>query len=166
MPGLMSNPEATSTRIFWGIIALIVLGIIYYLMSSSSELFESNGKSVEVPPIYDRLTGSIVTGGEFLGVPEKIDPAWGATYGEVDKLDDGNNGMYGLNYAMCSKACCSPQYPPPFEVDKDVVTDKMKGEFVPSQYMCNNAWQDSGCVCMTKNENNFLSSRGGNCTKQ
>lgn len=158
----MSNPEATTTRIIWGIIALIVLGIIYYLMSSSTEYLEDK----DVPPIYDRGTASIITGSEFLGVPEHIDPAWGATYGEVDKLDDGNNGMYGLNYAMCSKSCCSPQYPPPFEVDKDVVVDKMKGEFVPSQYMCNNAWQDSGCVCMTKNENNFLSSRGGNCTKQ
>jgi len=39
----------------------------------------------------------------------------------------------------------------------------MKGEFVPSPYSCNNAWQDSGCVCMTKNQKDFLASRGGNC---
>ena len=75
----------------------------------------------------------------------------------------GNDGIYGLNYAMCSKSCCSPQYPTPFNQDTDVVVDKMKGEFAPNSYKCNNAWQDSGCLCMTNNQKDFLTSRGGNC---
>lgn len=160
-------PESTRKIIFYGLLVLLVLGVIYYYLPGSEKFeVESAQEQVEVPPIYDRKTGSVVTGSEFLGVPEKVDPAWGATYGEVDKLDDGGNGMFGLNYAMCSKSCCSPQYPPQgFNLDEDVVVDKMKGDFVPSQYMCNNAWQDSGCVCMDKKENNFLAARGGNCPR-
>ena len=158
-------PESTQRIMLYGVLALAVLTLIYYLISEpKSERFTSNDQQVNVPPIYDRLTGSIVTGSEFVGVPDEVAPAWGASFGEVDKLDDGGNGMFGLNYAMCSKSCCGPQYPPQgFKLDKDVVVDKMKGEFVGSQYVCNNAWQDSGCVCMTKKENNFLVSRGGNC---
>ena len=156
----------TGKRILYGVIALLVLALAYYLITNGNERFTSNEQEIKVPPIYDRLTGSVVTGSQFLGVPDEVAPAWGASFGEVDKLDDGGNGMFGLNYAMCSKSCCSPQYPPQgFELDKDVVVDDMKGDFVPSQYVCNNAWQDSGCVCMSKKENNFLAGRGGNCSR-
>ena len=152
-------------KIKYGIIAFIVLVIVYYLLSDPRENFESSSQSAEVkvPALYNRETGQVVSGSDFLGVPDEVATAWGASYGTNDKLDDGNDGIYGLNYAMCSKSCCGPQYPPPFEVDKDVVVDKMKGDFVPNSYKCNNAWQDSGCVCMTKNQKDFLSSRGGNC---
>jgi hypothetical protein len=37
-----------------------------------------------------------------------------------------------------------------------------KDEFIPTNYSCNNAWQDSGCVCMTKKQSNFLGNRGNN----
>ena len=153
-------------KIKYGILAFLVLVLVYYLITvPSEENFESSEKQTEVmiPALYDRETGKIVSGSEFLGVPDEVATAWGASYGINENLDDGNDGIYGLNYSMCSKSCCSPQYPPPFEVDKDVVVDKMKGDFVPSPYSCNNAWQDSGCVCMTKNQKGFLSSRGGNC---
>ena len=152
-------------KIKYGIIAFIVLVIVYYVLSDPRENFESSSQSAEVkvPALYNRETGQVVSGSDFLGVPDEVATAWGASYGTNDKLDDGNDGIYGLNYAMCSKSCCGPQYPPPFEVDKDVVVDKMKGDFVPNSYKCNNAWQDSGCVCMTKNQKDFLSSRGGNC---
>jgi hypothetical protein len=154
-------------KIKYGILAFLVLLIVYYLITvpSDKENFEAATKQTEVkiPALYDRESGQVVSGSEFLGVPDEVATAWGASYGTNENLDDGNDGVYGLNYAMCSKSCCSPQYPPPFEVDKDVVVDKMKGEFVPSPYACNNAWQDSGCVCMTKNQKDFLSSRGGNC---
>jgi hypothetical protein len=152
-------------KIKYGVIAFIVLVIVYYLLSDPRENFESSSQSAEVkvPALYNRETGQVVSGSDFLGVPDEVATAWGASYGTNDKLDDGNDGIYGLNYAMCSKSCCGPQYPPPFEVDKDVVVDKMKGDFVPNSYKCNNAWQDSGCVCMTKNQKDFLSSRGGNC---
>jgi len=153
-------------KMLLGVAALVVLVIIYYLITKPNEEFTSNDQEITVPSaIYDRETGQIMSGGTaqvpFLGVPDEVQPAWGAKFGEVDKLDDGGNGMFGLNYSMCSKSCCSPQYPPPFELDTDVVASK--GDFVPNSYKCNNAWQDSGCVCMTGKERDFLASRGGNC---
>jgi hypothetical protein len=80
----------------------------------------------------------------------------------INKLDDGNNGDNGLLYAPCSMACCTPQYPPPFKTgcDKEICGNKDK--YVPTNYKCNNAWQNTGCLCMTKEQSDFLASRGGN----
>ena len=120
-----------------------------------------------VPMLYDRTTGIQTAASEFVGLPEEIIPAWSdsdvvANYGKIDKLDDGYNGAMGLNYNMCSKSCCGPQYPPPFATDSDVMVEKHKGEFVPNNYMCNNAWNDSGCVCMTQKQHDYIQSRGNN----
>jgi hypothetical protein len=77
-------------------------------------------------------------------------------------LDDGAGGSAGLQFNMCSKSCCSEQYPLPFKMPVDSAVCASKSEFVPNNYMCNNAWQDTGCVCMTKDQANFIGSRGGN----
>lgn len=77
-------------------------------------------------------------------------------------LDDGENGTAGLNFNQCSKSCCSDQYPLPFKMPADESVCASKDSFVPTNYTCNNAWQDSGCVCLTKDQANFLGSRGGN----
>jgi hypothetical protein len=131
-------------------------------------------KQPEVAPgitLYDRHTGSVVSGSEFVGLPNEIEPANGdatvPNYGAVDRLDDGYNGAGGLNYNVCSKSCCGPQYPPPFGLEEDEYVAKHKGDFVPNDYMCNNAWNNSGCVCMTKDQREYISSRGHNAiTKQ
>ena len=83
-------------------------------------------------------------------------------YGEMDILDDGNNGNSGLQFNMCSKSCCSPQYPPPFPLPVDTMVCMSGQEFVPSSYTCRNEMQNAGCVCMTKEQSEFLGSRGGN----
>ncbi len=71
-----------------------------------------------------------------------------ALYGEIDILDDGMNGNAGLHYNLCSKSCCSLQYPPPYGVVKtDPQLCNSKTEFVASNYVCNNGWQDTGCLC-------------------
>lgn len=118
------------------------------------------------PRVYDRISGQITDASEFVGLPEQIYPANGgnavSNYGVVEKLDDGYNGEMGLNYNMCSKACCSPQYPTPFALESDEQVNKMKDKFVLNNYACNNAWNNAGCVCMTKEQHNYLSSRGGN----
>ena len=163
----------------YGIIAFVVLVIIYYFMtgsenfvgvspgSSGSRSPMSNQDLMQIPALYNRRTGDVVTGSEFLGVPDEIASAWGAKFGENDNLNAGgptSDGSEGLNYNMCSKSCCSAQYPPPFPLDDDVVVAQMKkdGKFVPTSYSCNNAWQDSGCVCMTPKQHDFLASRGNN----
>jgi len=129
-------------------------------------------KQDEIPTpvmLYDRHTGVVTAASEFVGLPNKIEPAEGSqlvsNYGRVDRLDDGYNGEMGLNYNMCSKSCCSQQYPPPFALEEDVMVEKMKDKFVPNNYTCNNAWNNTGCVCMTKNQRDYIEGRGGNGTK-
>lgn len=77
-------------------------------------------------------------------------------------LDDGANGNMGLQNNLCSKSCCSAQYPVPFKLNYDDMVCRQNQEFVPNNIMCNNSWQDSGCLCMTKNQFNNLANRGGN----
>ena len=166
------------------IIVVLLIIVIIYLSVKVGEKFETvyqpsvlqvdNTQTkygdVAVPTrLYDRRTGVVTDASQFVTLPNEIIPAWGLeqdeslnNYGLVDKLDDGNDGLMGLNYNMCSKSCCSKQYPTPFTQDVDVVAESMSDKFTPSQYTCNNAWQDTGCVCMTKNQKSFLASRGNN----
>ena len=83
-------------------------------------------------------------------------------YGKMDILDDGANGNAGLNFNMCSPSCCSPQYPPSFPMPVDPMICMSGQDFVPSPYTCKNDLQNSGCLCMTKDQSDLLYSRGGN----
>ncbi len=119
--------------------------------------------------LYDKKTGLIMSGSEF----DKND--FEGRYVPLDAedipinviapdsflLDDGNNGRTGLHTNMCSKQCCSGQYPLPFKLSHDKKLCNLKN-FAPSNLMCNNAWQDSGCLCLTKPQANMLYNRGGN----
>lgn len=116
------------------------------------------------PAFFDAGSGTILAGPEF--VPNQyVTPFYQASVGNSDSsylLDDGKGGQAGLQYNQCSKACCSPQTPVPFGVPVEKSVCDSKSEFVPNPYTCNNSWQDSGCVCMTKDQANFIGSRGGN----
>lgn len=116
------------------------------------------------PAFYDAGSGVLMDGGEF--TPKELLSPWYQTYtGNVKQqyiLDDGGNGSNGLHYNMCSKACCSEQYPLPFKLPFEERVCLNKQKFVPSPYMCNNAWQDTGCVCMTKGQSDFIGGRGNN----
>lgn len=79
-------------------------------------------------------------------------------------LDDGAGGEMEIQHNLCSKSCCSAQWPTPFKqkFDPYVCGAKNSGEFIPSQIFCNNSFQDSGCLCLTKKQGQFLYNRGGN----
>lgn len=94
-------------------------------------------------------------------------PPWKKIYTEGDDksmylLDDGGNGNLGLQYNMCSKSCCSSQWPTPFSLPTDPLICNNKDKFMPSPYYCNNGWQDSGCLCLTKPQYANLMNRGNN----
>lgn len=93
----------------------------------------------------------------------------------VNKPMDFNNASFGDNYfidvgevgtslsnAMCSKSCCSPQYPLPFSLPTDKMVCNSGEKYVSSGITCNNGWQDTGCLCMTEDQANFLATRGKN----
>jgi hypothetical protein len=101
----------------------------------------------------------------FIPMPDKIDYPWSANtgdYGATDILNDGGNGNLGLNFSMCSKSCCSSQYPPPFSVSPDNYVLMSDKEFLPTPYTCNNGFQDSGCACVTREQSDFMRHRGNN----
>jgi hypothetical protein len=116
------------------------------------------------PTFFDAGSGTIMSGSEF--IPSQfLSPWYNAYTGNVKNqylLDDGAGGAAGLQFNMCSKSCCKEQYPLPFKMPVDSAVCNSKDKFVPNNYTCNNAWQDSGCVCMTKEQADLIGDRGGN----
>jgi hypothetical protein len=96
-------------------------------------------------------------------VPQKdIIPPWGPNYNLVDGLDDGAGGDAGLLYNLTSPACCSAQYPTPHKMKVDPLVCGNKNEYVASPFTGNNSWQNAGCSCVSKDQLQFLTDRGGN----
>ena len=121
-------------------------------MPNQMERFDNDSKSQKV---------LLSTGVDAYVPMDNLIPPWANnvnSYGEVDTIADD----LGINFDMCSKSCCSQQYPPPFGLPSDPALCESKEKLVPSSYSCNNGWQDSGCLCMTKKQAKFLGSRGGN----
>lgn len=115
-------------------------------------------------PFHDKETGSLMDGPEMEN-PKIEKPTDNAPNGIPDNyylLDDGSNGSMSIQNNLCSRSCCSEQYPTPHKLSHDAAVCGNKNEYVPSQVMCNNAFQDSGCLCLTKDQAKFLTSRGGN----
>lgn len=123
-------------------------------------------------PFVDVKTGSIMDGpgwenggfedkekNETEGVPSNLPPGIPSNY---YFLDDGAGGEMSIQHNLCSKSCCSDQYPTPFKQKYDPYVCNNKSKFVPNNYYCNNSFQDSGCLCLTKQQSKFISNRGGN----
>ena len=115
---------------------------------------------------YYNNIGTIMSGQDFIGTNIKIgdneDIVQHSTPIDSHLLNDGMDGTFLLHNNLCSKSCCSEQYPVPFKLQYDKYVCQNKNEFVPSNYICNNSMQDSGCLCLTKKQGNFLYNRGGN----
>lgn len=148
------------------VLALIVIVVWYLYCSQQSEGFGdehgSIGLSKYAPALIDEINKSNIQ------PPQDVIPPWSnkpsetlAKFGE-QYADEDDNATMSLTYNLCSKSCCSPQYPTPVGIQPDPLVCASGQEFVPSTYTCNNGWQDAGCVCMTKDQSEFLSNRGGN----
>ena len=112
------------------------------------------------PKMFDPKTGQLVE------VPFN-DPLVG-DFNQIlpnDFLDDGAGGMYSIQHNLCSRSCCDTQFPPPFKLEEDPFVAANRDKYSPSQYFCNNVYQDAGCLCMTNDQADFLESRGSNSGK-
>uniref|UniRef100_A0A6C0E926 Uncharacterized protein n=1 Tax=viral metagenome TaxID=1070528 RepID=A0A6C0E926_9ZZZZ len=146
-------------RSFVLLVIVILIGILL-LSNSNTEHFTEEKKETDIPikpMILNKTTNTITAGSEFVDMPSMIIPAWGY---EDDRKEE--NDLMGFTNNMCSKSCCSQQYPPAFELEHDAAVCSAKQDFVPNIYNCNNSWQNSGCMCMTEKQRDFLSSRGNN----
>jgi hypothetical protein len=124
-------------------------------------------KEADLPsavPFYDSKTGTVMSGPKF--VASNIDsinhPPFQVIPPNSYLLDDGSNGDMGFAQNTCSKSCCSAQWPLPFPMDYDPAVCGAEGDYVPSGLVCNNSWQNSGCLCLRKDQYNNLVDRGGN----
>jgi hypothetical protein len=156
-------------------IILALWVVMYHLYTKPSpkttESFngeEVHSELVNVPasntPVVNPETSSIMNGpgfelGDVSGAQENIPSSIPSNY---YFLDDGANGEMSIQHNLCSKSCCSEQWPTPFKQKNDPYVCSNKDDFVPSNIMCNNTFQDSGCLCLSKKQGSFLYNRGGN----
>jgi len=115
-------------------------------------------------PYVDAKTGSLLDGpgfeqGHVDGVSQEVLQNIPSNY---YFLDDGASGEMSVQHNLCSKSCCSEQWPTPFKQKSDPFVCSNKDKFTPSRMFCNNSFQDSGCLCLTKSQSLFLNNRGGN----
>lgn len=161
------------------IVVVIVVIILYFILPKRNDyvIHNENFGNQQIPleviyedpiikPTYIDDNGTIMSGTNF--IPQKeISPAWGEQYGVEETIDnnelsDGKGGSYTLSTNICSPSCCSNQYPVPFKLKDDRFVCNNKDELLPSNYVCNNSWQNAGCMCITKDQKEMIFNRGNN----
>ncbi|QKF93880.1 hypothetical protein QKU48_gp0422 [Fadolivirus algeromassiliense] len=99
-------------------------------------------------PNVNPKTGSLIDGpgferGDVEGVTQEVMSMIPSNY---YFLDDGNAQNDTVVHNLCSKSCCSAQWPTPFKQKYDPYVCANKDQFVPSNIFCNNSFQDSGLM--------------------
>ena len=169
--------------IFVGLVVIVI--VIYMTYNRSSENFVVHvpvyqepehmtvtsplGEQRTVPQINPEV-GSIVDGpGYETGLGSETGNVDGVDQSMLTKvpsdyyfLDDGSGGKYSITSNLFSKSCCSAQWPLPFAMKYDPYVCNNKSEYVGSNIMGNNTFEDAGCACLTKDQAKFLYNRGGN----
>lgn len=73
-----------------------------------------------------------------------------------------NENANKLDQFMCSKQCCKfAQWPVPKELHEHTIPDNKLINYIGSNFSCTGG-DKSGCLCITKDESQYLSQRGGN----
>lgn len=171
------NPKEclmTFIAVILGLICLTWMFCPRFNMNNSSQKVQEGFEEEALPSIKStnnmntsslaEATGSLIDGPGFEA--SDIEGAQESSVYTVQPnyyfIDDGANGEMSVQHNMCSKSCCSEQWPTPFKAKHDPYVCQNKGQFVPTQMMCNNTFGDSGCMCVTKKQADFLANRGGN----
>lgn len=133
---------------------------------------DEEGKPEDItilPKFIDNLSSSVFDGVKMM--PENAYSPWSNVYMDADNdtsymidLGDGKDNKDGGSgrFSERSPACCSAQYPLPFELKVDDKIAKNKDKYVAGPYMGNNNWKNSGCQCLTRENAIKLAKRGGN----
>ena len=159
--------DFTVTIVLAIILVVVVFYAVYTMKQQKTSESYANLAPANYPPTnsfnpgyYQPELGILNSASDFIGLPSQIIPAW------TDDSDipgfNQNFGNAGLGFNLCSKSCCSPQYPPPFSLPKDDIVLNSGEKYVGTSFGCTNTWQDSGCLCMTTEQGEFLDSHGGN----
>ena len=131
--------------------------------TTQEDLASDKGADKNIPFVNPE-TGSLIDGpgferGDVEGVTQETMSMIPSNY---YFLDDGAGGEMSVQHNLCSKSCCSAQWPTPFKQKYDPYVCQNKDQFVPSNIMCSNVFQDAVCMCLTKSQSQFISNRGLN----
>ena len=73
---------------------------------------------------------------------------------------ESKNDIMKIDQNACSKQCCNHvQWPVPFNTKNPTLNSSQESEFIPNNLSCNRG-ESGGCVCLTKNQFNYLSNHG------
>lgn len=121
-----------------------------------------------LPKFVNKMSSNVIDGPKM--IPQPTYTAWEDIY-----MNDNNDNSFMIDlgsktnkdlgsgrFSNRSIACCSAQYPVPFDVHVSDEILKDKDNYVPSPYMGNNNMNNAGCTCMKKENARNLSVRGGN----
>ena len=146
-----------STLVTILIIVLIVLLLIAWIDSNQQpQQFQP------VPPITEQFEDITI---QPYG-PNKVYQANASIYpADYYMLQDGVAGKMRVENNICSKSCCSPQWPTPFKQEYNPSICQNRNNYVPSGMTCNNLYNDAGCLCLTKDQSLSLQNRGGNVSE-
>jgi len=155
------------TTVLLVVIAVILFLWLIYPQMSSSESFASqlSHPAPAVPVRYiDQNTDTVMDSPQFMqpNFDHNDNPPINVIPPGSYLLDDGRDGNSGLAVAKCSKSCCSAQWPTPFNLDYDPEICANKDKYVANNLTCQNSWQDTGCLCLTEQQYDYLADRGGN----
>lgn len=149
------------------IIILVFLCILIYYKSREkyeNSILEINASKADIQNPVKNMNldvRTIMASEDFIPNPYVI-PPFGSSPEDMKQLEAKDGSYYDLSYNLVSPACCTVQWPVPFKLDSDPLVCAQKDKFVPNQYMGNNNFQNAGCMCATKEQIDFLRSRGGN----
>lgn len=171
----MDNNEVANKCLKTFIVVIVAVMVfflfVYPQVNNNKENFSAEEKASMLVNNSEQLNASLEEldlqhDGSNNNIPVSIEGPSGEKLEKLPEnyyfLDDGSGGKMSIQHNLCSKSCCSEQYPTPFKLKYDGNVCANKNKYVPSQIMCNNAYQDSGCLCMTKDQAKFLNNRGGN----
>lgn len=122
-----------------------------------------------LPKFMDTVSSTVMDAPKM--IPENAYSPWANVYMNDDgdssfmiDLGDGPDNKDGGSgrFSERSPACCSAQYPIPFQVKVNDKIMKNKDNYVPNPYMGNNNWENAGCTCMTRENAIKLAKRGYN----
>ena len=74
---------------------------------------------------------------------------------------DNFNNLVKIDQNMCSPQCCKhTQWPIPFNTTDPNIDQKLFKDTIGSNFSCNNGPTGGGCLCVNKNDYQYLSNHG------
>jgi hypothetical protein len=79
-----------------------------------------------------------------------------------EKFANNTDEIKKLDKNMCSKQCCNhSQWPVPHDAKSGPISKEKLANYIGTNLTCNFG-EGSGCLCVTKDDFNYLANRGGN----